>query len=492
MSERSRRVRNSCSSRMHSSQQQALRLIQENRPRTPEFKRGFEMLERDARAGQIEAMWYLALVYLQCATLPDADTNALHWLTEAGDRGLAIASERLANLSLRRSDESARAFELYCDLADRGVANAAVEAGYLLTQGIGVPCDAARAATMHARACALHEPLGYYSLGLRFALGAGVDKDSAFGRALLLLAAESGIGDAQAAADTYAPTNDAGDKSQAWLARLLQIRRQAQSGLTDLKAARQRPFPAQAAATIKLEAQFRTIAHPAIRKNTRGRLDVAPGGNHALRADPGAWHWHSQDPRVAVSRHFATREECAYLMTRAKPSLNRPGQYQGGGEAYADHALFDGVGTPFGPVNANAVMRVLERRIAAMAQHPLEALEPCSVIRYLPGEEYRPHADYFTAEQMAHNVARYADQGGQRLATFLLYLRVPDAGGETVYPHPDLEIHGETGLGLLHYNVTSALVPDEHSLHIGRPVQKGEKWLWRSALRERPLCGELT
>ena len=78
------------------------------------------------------------------------------------------------------------------------------------------------------------------------------------------------------------------------------------------------------------------------------------------------------------------------------------------------------------------------------------------------------------------------DLGGQRVATFMVYLRAPDRGGETEYPRRGLLVRGRRGMAVVHYNVADG-VPDPASLHAGRPVLEGEKWLWRSTLREHSM-----
>jgi len=130
---------------------------------------------------------------------------------------------------------------------------------------------------------------------------------------------------------------------------------------------------------------------------------------------------------------------------------------------------------------------MLERRVSALTGSPIERFEPCSIVSYRPGEEYKPHVDFFSDEQIEANAQFRRDYGGQRIATFLLYLRAPLEGGETCYLRPDVTVTGEDGMAVIHYNVTRDGAQDTGSLHAGKPIVRGEKWLWRSTLRQRSL-----
>ena len=191
---------------------------------------------------------------------------------------------------------------------------------------------------------------------------------------------------------------------------------------------------------------------------------------------------------MEIGRDFVSREECAHLIYNTVDALARPGQYTGKSiNGLTESAQFTGRGRLLGALNSDTVVRTIEQRIAARTGFTVDRIEPCSIIAYEPGEEYQPHVDYFSAEQMERNRTDRMDFSGQRVATFLMCLQAPLLGGETVYESSGLSLHYESGMAALHYNVTPDGAPDRHSVHRGRPVQSGQKWLMRTTLRENSL-----
>jgi hypothetical protein len=377
-------------------------------------------------------------------------------------------------------------------LADRGFYRAAWEAAYLIDKGCEDPDPDRRftPASGFARACALGYPQAYYSLGLRFVSGDGVARDPDFGRALLLRASDGRFPDARDAADELAPAKDCPAAAD-WYGRLKQNLDAAQPMLDrlqpspDLNALQCNPLVA------RLEEHFVSIGHGSLCMNGVGRAVVESSGSEGLtRRDP-AWQWLAQQPRIAIAHQFATREECAHLMNKVKNELTEPSAYYGSGSANDDAELlrFTGRGCPINAMRSDSVVRELEHRLAQMTAGSIAAMEPCSIVHYQVGQEYQPHVDFFTDEQIELNRTQRLDFGGQRVATFLLYLRAPDAGGETDYPRARVRVTGERGMGVLHYNVTPDGLQDLSSLHQGNPIVRGEKWLWRSTLRAQPLFG---
>jgi len=125
------------------------------------------------------------------------------------------------------------------------------------------------------------------------------------------------------------------------------------------------------------------------------------------------------------------------------------------------------------------------RRLAALVDLPTSHAEPISVLRYLPGEEYKPHHDYFTADEQG--MPQVQDANGQRTVTVFMYLNKVDEGGETEFPRLSIKVLPEKGKAVAFPNCDAKGQPDPDSLHAGLPVIQGEKWLATLWFRERPF-----
>jgi prolyl 4-hydroxylase len=139
----------------------------------------------------------------------------------------------------------------------------------------------------------------------------------------------------------------------------------------------------------------------------------------------------------------------------------------------------------------DAVVAAIEERIALHTALPASHGEGLQVLHYAPGELYEPHFDSFHEEHNQQN-------GGQRIATMLMYLTDVEEGGETVFPasteKPAAAVNGAPGAAgspcaragvavapragdaLLFYSLTPDGRVDPKSLHGGCPVLRGDKW----------------
>ena len=125
-----------------------------------------------------------------------------------------------------------------------------------------------------------------------------------------------------------------------------------------------------------------------------------------------------------------------------------------------------------GPAREDLVIRALNRRIAVASGTAIENGEPLTVLRYIGGQQYRPHHDALPG---AIN---------QRAWTMLVYLNEGYHGGETAFPASGLKVQGRGGDGVLFANLGAGGRIDPRALHAGLAVTAGAKWLCTRWIRQ--------
>ena len=125
------------------------------------------------------------------------------------------------------------------------------------------------------------------------------------------------------------------------------------------------------------------------------------------------------------------------------------------------------------PLHETSALRLVQLRMAAAAGIDLPNAEQLNVLRYLPGQQYRPHRDYLPTSTLQMD----RPHAGNRCRTVCVYLNPVEAGGDTEFPAIGLRIEPRPGRALIFDNLRAdgSLEPD--SLHAGTPVVAGEKWL---------------
>lgn len=109
--------------------------------------------------------------------------------------------------------------------------------------------------------------------------------------------------------------------------------------------------------------------------------------------------------------------------------------------------------------------------------------EPVQGQRYRPGQEFKPHNDWFyTSESYwPHEEQR----GGQRSWTAMAYCNAVEAGGATAFTVLGIEIKPEPGVLLLWNNALPDGRPNEATLHASLPVERGTKYIITKWYRAR-------
>ncbi|GLQ91764.1 2OG-Fe(II) oxygenase [Dyella acidisoli] len=186
-----------------------------------------------------------------------------------------------------------------------------------------------------------------------------------------------------------------------------------------------------------------------------------------------------ESPTLRVLNDFLSAEECAALIEQATPRLQRAKTVDSSGKQQIDaRRTSEGM---FFTVGETPLIKRIEQRIATMLSIPVDHGEGLQVLHYLPDQQYEPHYDWFNPEQPGF--AAITAKGGQRIASLVMYLNTPEAGGGTAFPEVGVTVTALLGSAVYFAYDTG----DTASLHAGLPVQKGEKWIATKWLRERPF-----
>jgi hypothetical protein len=175
---------------------------------------------------------------------------------------------------------------------------------------------------------------------------------------------------------------------------------------------------------------------------------------------------------------------CDYLVNLASPQL-MPSQV-------VDPVTGESMQNPvrssysmyFRPNLYDAVVAFVRNTVARLAEMPVQHAEPLAMLRYMPGQEYKPHKDYLVGPGAERNLEL---QGGQRVVTAFVYLDNVVEGGETDFPELKVNIKPARGRAVKFYNLDAAGTPNPMTLHAGCPVLKGEKWLATFWFRQQPF-----
>lgn len=205
------------------------------------------------------------------------------------------------------------------------------------------------------------------------------------------------------------------------------------------------------------------------------------------------------DAGIFVYPNFLSAEECEHLIAAAAPRLSRSSvvetQHNGTGVG-VEHAIRTSSGAAF-KRGEDEVIAAVEERIARWSLLPVSHQESLQVLQYGPGQQYRPHFDFFQDNTTVQN-------GGNRHTTVLVYLSDVEEGGETVFPllppaagqegdaslsecaAKHLAVKPRKGTALLWRNLTPEGQLEPRSLHAGCPVIKGTKYALAKWVRARP------
>jgi prolyl 4-hydroxylase len=188
-------------------------------------------------------------------------------------------------------------------------------------------------------------------------------------------------------------------------------------------------------------------------------------------------------PEILLLEGVLDFDECDELVRRAAARLNPSTTIDpatGQSKIIQNRSSF---GTYFHLEEDEFIAR-LDQRLAHISNWPLDRAEGIQILNYRHGGEYKPHFDFFPPEQAGSSA--HMAQGGQRIATIIMYLNNVEEGGETIFPEISLSIAPRKGDAVYFGYCNSLEQVDRLTLHGGAPVVKGEKWIATKWIRQHP------
>ena len=136
----------------------------------------------------------------------------------------------------------------------------------------------------------------------------------------------------------------------------------------------------------------------------------------------------------------------------------------------------------------NDILDSVIEALSGMCGLPPTRLEPVSIQRYQPGQEYKPHYDAFLPDEMGEMPEESKiKQGGNRCVTMIAYLNDVQDGGGTVFPVLGFAIQAVQGRVIMFGNLDEHKIPHPSSLHMGLPPENGDKWILTFWFREKDI-----
>lgn len=196
-----------------------------------------------------------------------------------------------------------------------------------------------------------------------------------------------------------------------------------------------------------------------------------------LAADAAIYRAPSEHAELFAAADFLTTEECAHLIA-VIDQVARPSELHDPAGNLHFRTSYSGDVDP-----TDSFVRMIERRICDLTGLPLAWGETIQGQRYLPGQEFRAHCDWF-APSAGYWPSEQA-RGGQRSWTAMAYLNQVEAGGATQFCNLGIEIEPQPGALLLWNNALpdGRLNPDV--VHAALPVERGVKYVITKWFRTR-------
>ncbi|WP_252260438.1 prolyl hydroxylase family protein [Erythrobacter aurantius] len=196
-----------------------------------------------------------------------------------------------------------------------------------------------------------------------------------------------------------------------------------------------------------------------------------------LAADPGVYKIDTDMAELFAVGGFLSAAECERLCLMVDHTA-RPSSLHELGYESGFRTSYSGDLDPH-----DSFVKGISRRIDDLLGLPSAIGEAIQGQRYLPGQQFKPHNDWFYTSERYWQDER--ERGGQRSWTTMAFLNDVEEGGETHFTHIGIKIEPKPGVLLIWNNALPDGTPNEDTMHAGTPVIKGSKYVITKWYRTR-------
>lgn len=188
----------------------------------------------------------------------------------------------------------------------------------------------------------------------------------------------------------------------------------------------------------------------------------------------------SLNPFIAIYHDVVTEKQANQIKQDAFPSLERSLTAATDGQKVVNSARISE--TTWLYEQQNKLMNDLSEYVGAITNTNISVAEPWQIVNYGIGGYYAPHHDFLYEASLKDH---FAQVGGNRMSTWMIYLGEPEVGGQTIFPHLKVRVNPKFRAAVFWYNIYRNSQLNFNTLHSGCPVLFGAKWIANKWIREK-------
>lgn len=179
-----------------------------------------------------------------------------------------------------------------------------------------------------------------------------------------------------------------------------------------------------------------------------------------------------EEPLIVILGNVLSDEECEELIRLSKDKMKRS-------KIGATHEVNEirTSSSMFFQENEHDIVAKVEKRISSIMNIPVEHGDGLQILNYTPGQEYKPHFDFFASSSKAAK--------NNRISTIVMYLNDVEEGGETFFPKLNFSVSPQKGMAVYFEYFYNDVNINERTLHGGAPIITGEKWVATQWMRRQ-------